>query len=195
MWLLHVHIKVWLDGRNTHTESILFWKMIFWVLGFFKGDVDSGIANTVWTIPSGLVDGAYEITLDVTCLAPSSGVITGSNSFQSAPVSGLIDRSAPLVVFRSPKNGAPYIFDDTISLLFNERINCELPYTFTATLKLPNRILKDDDLSVFCTTSHEISIDILTSSGVDVCLDAQNLLSWQIRDSVTSWLTFVVVNK
>jgi hypothetical protein len=115
------------------------------------------------------VDGAYELAIDVTCMAPSSGVITGSSSFQSAAVSGLIDRSTPFVVSETPVNGTgAYRYKDDISLVFNERINCELPYTFAAELKLPHRTLKGSDLSSSCQHDRLV-IYILASSGVTVC--------------------------
>ena len=115
------------------------------------------------------MDGAYELAINVTCMALSSGVITGSSSFQSAAVSGLIDRSVPLVVSATPVNGSgTYRYKDAISLLFNEHINCELPYTFTAELKLPNRVLNGSDLSVLCKSSSELFILISSSSGLTV---------------------------
>jgi hypothetical protein len=116
------------------------------------------------------VDGTYELAINVTCMAPSSGVITGSSSFQSAAVSGIIDRSVPFVVSATPVNGSEtYRYKDAISLLFNERINCELPYTFTAELKLPTRILNGSDLSVLCQSSNVLFISISSSSGLTVC--------------------------
>ncbi len=130
---------------------------------------ENGVSLTTWVIPPALVDGAYELAINVTCMAPSSGVITGSSSFQSAPVTGIIDRSMPLVVSENPVNGSRnYRYKDVLSLLFNERINCELPYTFTAELKLPNRILKDSDLSVFCQSSNMLFVSISPSSGLTV---------------------------
>jgi hypothetical protein len=94
----------------------------------------------------------------------------GSNSFQSAPVSGLIDRLEPFVVSRSPRNGAPYVFDDEIALIFNEPINCKLPSTFIAELRLPNSVLNVSVLSVSCQSNTRLSIFILASAGLNVCL-------------------------
>jgi hypothetical protein len=97
--------------------------------------------------------------------------MTSIRSFQSASVSGLIDRSMPFVVAQSPKNGGPYEFGGEISVVFNEPIDCLPPYSFAAVLKLPSRILEGSDLAFSCQYD-TLGIYILASSGVTVCLVA-----------------------
>ena len=122
------------------------------------------------------MDGAYDLAINVSCMAANGVVFTGSNSFQSAAVSGLIDRLAPFVVSETPVTGSKtYRYKDEISLVFNEHINCKLPYTFTVELKVPTRILKSSNLSLSCQHDR-LTIYILASSGVNVCFGCKKLI-------------------
>ncbi len=108
-----------------------------------------------------------------TCRASTSKALPGADSFVSNPVSGLVDRTAPVKFGQGslPSNNA-YFPGDEISVAFSEEIDCSQPYSFLVQLKLstiPSKTLTPTTgLAVLCKFN-KLSFDFTSSAGVSVC--------------------------
>ena len=122
-----------------------------------------------------IADGAYEIAVRTTCRVSSLKTLPGADSFVSRPVSGIVDRTAPVKFGQGslPSNNA-YFPGNEISIAFSEEIDCTQPYSFSAQLKLstiPSKTLTPaTGLAVLCKFNR-LSFDFTSNAGVSVCLN------------------------
>ncbi len=139
-----------------------------------QGKTDTGYLDAVWTVPTSLADGSYDIAVQVSCHASVTRSELGEDAFTSPPVSGIVDRTPPILFGKGvvPANNF-YFPGDEISATFNEEIDCTRPYNFVATMKIPRTksapatTLTGAMLSTYCA-QNKISIEFLATSGIPV---------------------------
>lgn len=125
-------------------------------------------------MPATITDGVYEIAVQVQCSAAVSSGILGQDSFISAPVRGMIDRTPPAIFGHRllPASGK-YLPGSEISATFNEEIDCTRPYGFRATMTLPGTptapiqllTLADKTLVAYCS-GNMIVFEMTATAGV-----------------------------
>jgi hypothetical protein len=184
-------------------------RMRLYVCSQLQGQIDTGYAETSWTAPL-IVDGEYEIAVRVQCAStvgrPLPGLLSmfscfshceGVDSFVSSPIRGRIDRTPPEKFGQGllPANNK-YLPGDEISATFTEKIDCNEPFTFSATLLVesnPVQGLQGSDLSLYCD-GNRIVIEISSSSTFSVGIFcfvaltcAVSRCHWQEDDCDTQW--------
>jgi hypothetical protein len=128
----------------------------------------------VWTVPTSLADGFYDIAVRLSCQASVARSELGEDSFTSASVSGIVDRTPPMLFGKGvvPANNF-YFPGDEISATFSEEIDCTRPYNFVVTMKIPRTksapatTLTGAMLSTYCA-QNKISIEFQATSGIPV---------------------------
>ncbi len=139
-----------------------------------QGKTDTGYLDAVWTVPTSLADGFYDIAVRLSCQASVARSELGEDSFTSASVSGIVDRTPPMLFGKGvvPANNF-YFPGDEISATFSEEIDCTRPYNFVVTMKIPRTksapatTLTGAMLSTYCA-QNKISIEFQATSGIPV---------------------------
>ena len=142
---------------------------------YFQQQTDSGYADAIWTVPTAISDGQYELAIQVLCKASVARGLPGEDSFISPSVFGLIDRTPPAQFGQGLRPSNNFYFPgDEISVTFNEQIDCSRPYNFMASLSIPRtkaapaKSLAAPLLNAFCN-ENKISFEFTSSSGIAVC--------------------------
>ncbi len=144
-------------------------------LDLIASETDYGFSQVHWnTAP--LPDGQYQLRLRMECRYIADAPLGINEAFSSVPVqiTGLIDRTPPILFGIPEPADQEYAPGDEISAEFTEELLCNRPFRFKINLLIPGyqRVLDQNNLHVICNRN-KIRIGLPATAPYDdvmVCL-------------------------